>query len=161
MIMSRRPIRALFLALCASLTLPLARAQDHSLAPPNDRRPDQFQNMTSQLLLDLDARLHLTDEQKAKLVKIKKEFQYKHRDELKQLRQDVKRVQQSLQQARQNKNALAVSDARGQVQALRRAAEKLRAEFERQLREILSDAQKEQYDALKKERSQPGKKVTR
>jgi Spy/CpxP family protein refolding chaperone len=124
------------------------RAQNPSVAV--GQRSDLFQNTQSQLLKDLDQTLSLTDEQKRRIIAIKKEFERENKAALKKLRQEVQAVRQTMQAARKNNDTVALKKARGEAKTLQQAGERLHAEFEKELLALLSDEQKKQYAAFKK-----------
>lgn len=143
------------------LMLMLLLSPATSLAAPEKRpersKPDQFQGMTSLLLLEIDKRLNLSGEQKSRIVDLKKEFEDKHRDAVMKLREEAARIRHDMDSARTKKDGLAMKRASDQLRELRRNAEKLRAEFEQKLLDVLTDEQKKQYADIKKDLSRPDK----
>lgn len=132
-----------------------ARASDKDKKADKDRRP--FQGMTSELLLQLDQKLSLSDDQKEQIVALKHQFEEKHRDDLRMLRERTAQVSRTMEQARKSNNPAIHRRAQQEIRDLRMAAERLRNEFERGLLNILDDDQRQQYEALKKELEKPGR----
>src|SRR5262249_39679452 len=118
---------------------------------------DHFSGMTSELLLELDERLKLSDDQKAQIVSMKEQFQERHKDELRDLRTKVMSVNKASERAKKSKDKAAMQKARDQARELRQAGEKLRSEFEKDLLQILDEGQRKEYESLKKELSKPGR----
>ena len=71
-------------------------------------------------------------------MRMKETFQAKHADELRRLRDEVQRVRTALQQARKDKDRLALAKAKDEIDQLREAGEKLRSQFETELLPELS-----------------------
>ena len=105
----------------------------------------------SEILLELDRRLKLTDAQQERIMRMKEMFQSRNADELRRLRDDVLRVRTALEQARKDKDRVALVKAREEIAQLREAGEKLRSQFETELLPILTDEQKAKYEKLKKD----------
>ncbi len=137
------------IVLLGSMFCTLALAQN---ARPADsaKRPDVFRDMPSQTLKELGATLNLTDEQKAEVVKLKKEFEEKNKVPLKKLRQEVHAVRQGMQAAKKKNDTATLKKSRAEIQSLRQAGERLHAEFERNLLAILTSEQKQLYASLQK-----------
>lgn len=145
------------LTICLMLLLPgLAGAEEKR--PDKNRRPDVFQGMTSQLLLELEKMANLTDDQKEKIVALKQEFEGRNQQALRKMREDVKKVSLAMEAARKVKDPSAMKEASEQAKELRQAAERLRLEFESKLLEILSAEQRMKYEELKKMQLRPGKR---
>jgi Spy/CpxP family protein refolding chaperone len=146
-----------------ALAVPLILACLASPAPAADkdkkadkgRRP--FDGMTSELLLTLEQKLSLSDDQKEQIVALKQEFEKRRRDELRALRERTAQVRRSMEEARKTRNPAAQRRAHQEIQELRMTADKLRSEFERGLLNILDDEQRRQYEAIKKELDKPGR----
>ena len=130
-----------------------ARAADKEKKPDKERRP--FQGMTSELLLELDQKLSLSDDQKEQIVALKQKFEEQHRDELRSLRERTGQVIRAIEHARKTNNPAAQRRAQQEIRDLRMAAEKLRGEFERGLLNILDEEQRRKYESLKKELDKP------
>jgi Spy/CpxP family protein refolding chaperone len=151
----RRGATALATILLSGCLLSSAHAADKEKKADKDRRP--FQGMTSELLLQLDQKLSLTDDQKEQIVSLKQQFEEKHRDELRGLRERTARISGAMEQARKTNNPAAHRRAQQEIRELRMSAERLRGEFERGLLNILDDDQRQQYETLKKELEKPGR----
>jgi Spy/CpxP family protein refolding chaperone len=119
------------------------------------KRADRFSG--SEMLLELDERLKLTDDQKQQIVTMKEQFQERHKEDLKDLRTKVLEINEAMKAAKKNKDRAALKKAQEQAKELRQAGEKLRAEFEKELLQVLDDSQRKEYETLKKEVAKTGR----
>jgi Spy/CpxP family protein refolding chaperone len=145
-------LRSLLPLIVLCLLAPGARSQASAANTANTASsPPRVKLGGSEILLELDRRLKLSAAQQERIMRMKETFQAKHADELRRLRDEVQRVRTALQQARKDKDRLALAKAKEEIDQLREAGEKLRSQFETELLPILTDEQKAKYEKLKKE----------
>lgn len=153
----RRGAAALAIILLAGFILATpAHAADKDKKGDKDRKPP-FQGMTSELLLELDQKLALSDDQKEQIVALKQQFEEQHKDDLRGLREKTAQISRAIEQAKKTNNPAVQKKLQQEIRDLRLAAEKLRGEFERGLLKILTEEQRRQYESLKKELDKPGR----
>jgi Spy/CpxP family protein refolding chaperone len=122
--------------------------KQQAFAPPDSSAP----------LVAADAltKLKLSAEQQTKVNQIVKEFDEKNKDAAAKIKDQVAKLQQDAQTARQNKDKAAIKQIMEQLQTVQQGVAKLREEYEGKLVGALNDEQKKTFEEIKKDAPKPG-----
>jgi Spy/CpxP family protein refolding chaperone len=148
--------RRMFLCLGLAVTLgvlPSSAAAQDSKDKKKERPRGDVSAGIGQLAPEVAEKLKLTDEQKAKVAQLQKDFKQQHQQDLDKLRDVMSQVREAMTKAGTDKDRDAMRRAFQDLRAQGQTIHKLREEFDTKLAGVLRDEQKKQYEELKKERS--------
>lgn len=151
-------LRSVAVLLSLALLAPLATAQEQKAEKkrPGAAAPDNPGQLLPQEVLD---KLNLTDEQKEKVAKLRKDFEEKNKDAIDKMKESVAKAKETMEKARQDKDKDGFRKAGEQMREAAEAAQKLRKDLEGQLAGVLNDDQKKKLQeaaAAGKEGGRPG-----